>query len=92
MTGRKALLATALRSLNAREQHVLRERRLKDSPATLEDLSRRYNVSRERMRQIEAKAIDKLREAMNVKTETSRELNAVVNGTQPVNRLREFTK
>jgi len=38
LSGRKALLATALKTLNARERHILEERRLKDNPTTLEDL------------------------------------------------------
>src|SRR3954470_23633295 len=39
LTGRKALLSGALRTLNERERHILIERRLKDNPTTLEDLS-----------------------------------------------------
>ncbi len=64
LTGRKALLATALQTLNARERHILQERRLKDNPTTLEDLSQEYNISRERVRQIEVRAFEKLQKAM----------------------------
>jgi RNA polymerase sigma-32 factor len=64
LTGRKALLATALQTLNARERHILEERRLKDDPTTLEDLSQHYNISRERVRQIEVRAFEKLQKAM----------------------------
>ncbi|OYW09628.1 MAG: RNA polymerase factor sigma-32, partial [Acidiphilium sp. 37-67-22] len=42
MTGRRALLATALKTLNDRERHILIQRRLKDDPTTLEDLSQQY--------------------------------------------------
>ena len=61
---RMGLLQKALETLNEREQHILTERRLKDSPATLEELSQVYNVSRERVRQIEVRAFEKLQKAM----------------------------
>ena len=61
---RRAMLAQAMRGLNERERHILSERRLKDEPATLEDLSRHYNISRERVRQIEVRAFEKLQKAM----------------------------
>jgi RNA polymerase sigma-32 factor len=51
-------------ALNERERHILTERRLKDEPVTLEDLSQVYNVSRERIRQIEVRAFEKLQTAM----------------------------
>src|SRR3954462_1749024 len=52
LTGRRALLSVALKTLNERERHILIERRLKDNPTTLEDLSQQYGISRERVRQI----------------------------------------
>lgn len=61
---RMGLLETAMADLNDREQHIIRERRLSDSPKTLEDLAKIYKVSRERIRQIEARAFEKLQEAM----------------------------
>jgi len=64
MSGRKALLGGALAGLNDRERHILIERRLKDNPTTLEDLSQQYNISRERVRQIEVRAFEKLQKAM----------------------------
>ena len=54
----------AMGALNEREQNILTERRLKDSPKTLEDLSSVYNVSRERIRQIEVRAFEKLQKKM----------------------------
>jgi RNA polymerase sigma-32 factor len=63
---RKALLETALEELNERERHILTERRLKEEPSTLEELSQHYNVSRERIRQIEVRAFEKLQKAMAV--------------------------
>jgi RNA polymerase sigma-32 factor len=61
---RMELLETAMESLNERERHIITERRLKDEPTTLEDLSAHYNVSRERIRQIEVRAFEKLQKAM----------------------------
>jgi RNA polymerase sigma-32 factor len=63
-TGRAALLSNALKTLNDRERHILVERRLKDNPTTLEDLSHEYNISRERVRQIEVRAFERLQKAM----------------------------
>ncbi len=61
---RMDLLQTAMGELNAREREILTERRLKDSPTTLEDLAERFGVSRERVRQIEVRAFEKLQKAM----------------------------
>ena len=61
---RKQLLGDALKTLNERERHILIERRLKDEPTTLEELSQQYNISRERVRQIEVRAFEKLQKSM----------------------------
>ncbi|MCR6632573.1 MAG: RNA polymerase sigma factor RpoH [Magnetospirillum sp.] len=61
---RRKMLTTALRSLNERERHILTQRRLKDNPVTLEDLSQQYGISRERVRQIEVRAFEKLQKSM----------------------------
>jgi RNA polymerase sigma-32 factor len=66
LDGRRSLLADALKVLNKRELHIIHERRLKENPATLEDLSQEYNISRERVRQIEVRAFEKLQKAMKV--------------------------
>ena len=58
---RRELLGEAMHVLNDREKHILTERRLKEEPTTLEDLSVQYGISRERVRQIEAEALRKLR-------------------------------
>lgn len=63
---RRALLAEGLDRLSARERDIVRERRLREEPLTLEQLSDRYNISRERVRQIEVRALEKLRAAMDV--------------------------
>jgi RNA polymerase sigma-32 factor len=61
---RRGLLTQAMEALNERERHILTERRLKENPVTLEDLSQEYNISRERVRQIEVRAFEKLQKAM----------------------------
>jgi RNA polymerase sigma-32 factor len=61
---RMSLLQAAMGDLSERERHIIQERRLKDEPATLEDLSKEYGVSRERVRQIEVRAFEKLQRAM----------------------------
>ena len=61
---RRRLLAGAMTTLSERERHILNERRLKDSPATLENLSRQYGISRERVRQIEVRAFEKLAKSL----------------------------
>lgn len=61
---RRALLNNAMETLNDRERHILTERRLRDDPTTLEDLSQEYGISRERVRQIEVRAFEKLQKAM----------------------------
>jgi RNA polymerase sigma-32 factor len=63
-SARMELLEAAMESLNERERHIITERRLKDEPTTLEDLSAEYKVSRERIRQIEVRAFEKLQNAM----------------------------
>ncbi len=63
-TRRRALLGEAMAGLSAREQHILRERKLTEEPQTLDQLSQHYGISRERVRQIEARAIERLREKM----------------------------
>jgi RNA polymerase sigma-32 factor len=64
---RHELLTSALDTLNERERDIIQERRLKDEPATLEELSQKYGVSRERVRQIEVRAFEKLQAAMQPK-------------------------
>jgi RNA polymerase sigma-32 factor len=61
---RRDLLEKAMTHLNERERHILGERRLKDNPTTLEDLSQQYGISRERVRQIEVRAFEKLQKAI----------------------------
>jgi RNA polymerase sigma-32 factor len=64
LSNRRMLLGEALKTLNERERHILIERRLKDEPTTLEELSQQYGISRERVRQIEVRAFEKLQKSM----------------------------
>ena len=61
---KKELLNTAMKNLNEREQEIITLRRLSENPSTLEELSKKYNISRERIRQIETKAFEKLQKLM----------------------------
>jgi RNA polymerase sigma-32 factor len=61
---RHDLLAGAMNTLTERERGIIQARRLQDEPATLEELSHKYGVSRERVRQIEVRAFEKLQKAM----------------------------
>ncbi|MFQ5955802.1 MAG: RNA polymerase sigma factor RpoH [Kiloniellales bacterium] len=61
---RSALLREAMTTLNKRERHILTERRLRDDPTTLEQLSQQYGISRERVRQIEVRAFEKLQKSI----------------------------
>ncbi|MCF6293233.1 MAG: RNA polymerase sigma factor RpoH [Robiginitomaculum sp.] len=61
---RMSLLNEAMQSLNAREQDIIRQRKLSDEPKTLEELAKVYGVSRERIRQIEVRAFEKLQSQM----------------------------
>ena len=63
MEQRKDLLKDSIKVLNDREREILYSRRLNDNPATLEDLSKKYKISRERVRQIENKAFEKASKA-----------------------------
>ena len=71
---RKRLMEEAMAALNDREAAILTARRLDDPPATLQELSERFEVSRERIRQIETRAFEKLRKAM---TERATEIGLI---------------
>ena len=60
MKQRKDLLLDSIKILNDREKEILYARRLNEEPITLENLSKKYKISRERIRQIENKAFEKL--------------------------------
>ena len=59
---RRAILMKSLTVLNDREKSIILDRRLKEPPLTLEQLSEKHGISRERVRQIENRAIDRLKD------------------------------
>ena len=61
---RKKMMNDSMNVLNAREKEILTARKLSDEVATLEDLSKKYKISRERIRQIETNAFKKLQKAV----------------------------
>ena len=61
---KKERLYSAINILNDREKEILEARRMTENPKTLEELSKKYKISRERIRQIETKAFEKLQKSM----------------------------
>jgi RNA polymerase sigma-32 factor len=61
---RRGLLEDAMAELNDRERDIITERRLNEDPITLDELGKRYSISRERVRQLEARAFEKISIAM----------------------------
>jgi RNA polymerase sigma-32 factor len=86
---RMSLLHRAMGVLNERERHILTERRLKDEPTTLEELSGAYGISRERVRQIEVRAFEKLQRAIR-SLEAEQAANAVAGLRPPVEAGRPY--
>jgi len=60
MGKRRLIFSSAMKNLNERERDIIRQRKMQDVPATLEELSQKYEISRERVRQIENRAMEKL--------------------------------
>ena len=61
---KKSLLHRSIKILNDRERKIIEDRKLSNNPKTLEELSKKYKISRERIRQIETRAFEKLQKAM----------------------------
>ena len=66
---RKKIFEQALEILNEREKEIITLRKLKDKPVKLEELSKKFNISRERVRQIEEKAFEKLQKKVSAITQ-----------------------
>ena len=64
LNARKDLLKEAMHILNPREKEIINARKLSEEPLTLEELSKKYKISRERIRQIENRAFEKLQKCM----------------------------
>tara|TARA_B110000003_G_scaffold274209_1_gene313645 strand:- start:186 stop:1079 length:894 start_codon:yes stop_codon:yes gene_type:complete len=76
MKNRKDLLAESIKILNDREREILYSRRLNEETTTLEDLSKKYKISRERIRQIENKAFEKIQKHMLISAKSKNLLPA----------------
>jgi|TARA_B100001741_G_scaffold221200_1_gene183519 RNA polymerase sigma-32 factor len=61
---KKSLLHESIKILDDREKEIIEERKLSENPKTLDELSKKYKISRERIRQIETRAFEKLQKAM----------------------------
>ena len=61
---KKSLLHQSIKILNDREREIIEKRKLSENPETLDELSKKYKISRERIRQIETRAFEKLQKAM----------------------------
>ena len=64
LNNRRQMLTHAMKGLSERERLILAERRLRDAPCTLQNLSERYGISRERVRQIEVRAFEKVQRSV----------------------------
>lgn len=60
----RAWLLKAMNDLNERERFIVRERKLRDAPRTLESLGQELSLSKERVRQLEAAAFGKMRKSL----------------------------
>ena len=76
MKQRQDLLKDSIKILNDREREILYSRRLNDDPITLEDLSKKFKISRERIRQIENKAFEKIQKHMLISAKSKNLLPA----------------
>lgn len=62
-------LVTSISALNEREQFIVRERKLRDTPRTLESLGQELSLSKERVRQLEAAAFQKMRKSLEMQSQ-----------------------
>ena len=62
-------LLTSMAALNEREQFIVRERKLRDTPRTLESLGQELSLSKERVRQLEAAAFQKMRKSLEMQSQ-----------------------
>ena len=74
---RKTILINALASLNEREKYIFKARRIKESQVTLEELSKKFNISRERVRQIEVRSFEKVQQYIRQFLKNKQKLNLI---------------
>jgi len=67
----KKNIRIAIKSLNDREQYIIKNRLLRHKPLTLEELSKELKVSKERVRQIEKSALKKMKDFLETRGITS---------------------
>ena len=80
---RREMLEAAMEGLNDRERHIFNERRLREDPRTLEELSKVYDISRERVRQIEVRAFEKVQKAVREQIAVQAEAQAQAQARLP---------
>jgi RNA polymerase sigma-32 factor len=61
-------LIHAMQTLNERERFIVRERKLREDPRTLESLGAELSLSKERVRQLEAAAFAKMRKSLETQS------------------------
>ena len=76
---RKTILLNALTSLNEREKFIFKARRMHEKQATLDELSKKFNISRERVRQIEVRAFEKVQQAIKILIKDKSQLKLIEN-------------
>ena len=74
---RKTILFNALASLNEREKHIFKSRRIAEPQITLEELSKNFSISRERVRQIEVRAFEKVQQYIRQFLKNKQKLNLI---------------
>ncbi len=57
-------LKQAMLKLDARSKDIIQQRYLLDNKSTLDDLSKKYNISKERVRQIESKSLSLIKDSI----------------------------
>jgi RNA polymerase sigma-32 factor len=70
-------LINAMGALNERERFIVRERKLREEPRTLESLGNELGLSKERVRQLEAAAFSKMRKTLEAQSKEVRSFLAI---------------
>ena len=70
-------LISSMNALNERERFIVRERKLREAPRTLESLGTELGLSKERVRQLEAAAFGKMRKTLEAQSKEVRSFLAV---------------